>query len=273
MTAKQRPPEPPEELTSRVEDITPELACDWLARNTNNRPLREKHVRQLARQIEDGEWILNGESIKFNSRNELQDGQHRLAAIVMADKTVRSLVVYHAPVTAFETIDTGKRRTLADALALKGEVSCHDLGAAIGLHWKYTHRDFSNGTVVSTHTLLLHFEQHPGLRNAVKVGAGFGKIGITGSAAAVAWYAFQEIDPEYAEIFFAQLKKGTDLKDDDPLYRLRERALHNKNARLKMSTHEMLALIIKAWNLWRVGTPCKVLMWRYRLGEAFPDPQ
>ena len=35
-------------MTAEVMEVTPDMAGDWLALNTNNRPLREHHVQNLA---------------------------------------------------------------------------------------------------------------------------------------------------------------------------------------------------------------------------------
>jgi hypothetical protein len=262
------------EMRTETVVVTPELACDWLALNTNNRPLRESWVQALARRIEADEWVLNGESIKFNCTGNLIDGQHRLAAVAMANKSITTQVTYGAPANAFETLDGQKRRTLSDALALMGETGCANLAGCINLHWRYEHRQMVGAvTLPTTHAGLTHFATHPGLREAAKVGDRHStKARCTPTVLGVAWYLFSAKDPDSASEFMAALSEGTELKATDPIFRLRERFIRNREARLKMGSAELLALVIKAWNYWRIGREVEVLQWRFRGGELYPEP-
>ncbi|MFE0384533.1 hypothetical protein ACFW1F_10670 [Streptomyces bungoensis] len=45
-------------MDMQVVDVSPQLAAQWLTRNTNNRPLSKGTVQQLAAQIQRGEWQL-----------------------------------------------------------------------------------------------------------------------------------------------------------------------------------------------------------------------
>ena len=74
-------------ITTKVEKITPELAREYLKKNTDNyRKLARGTVRNYAEDIKNGRWELNGETIVFAESGVLQDGQHRLAAIIQANK-------------------------------------------------------------------------------------------------------------------------------------------------------------------------------------------
>jgi hypothetical protein len=46
--------------------ITPALAESYMARNTSNRNVREREVETLTRQMTDGLWVMNGDTIKFD---------------------------------------------------------------------------------------------------------------------------------------------------------------------------------------------------------------
>lgn len=81
-------------ITSSMEIITPEKAKLYLEKNTNNyRILSKNKVRDYANDIRNGLWVENGEGIVFGANGELKDGQHRLNAIVEADKPIMTLVV------------------------------------------------------------------------------------------------------------------------------------------------------------------------------------
>jgi len=64
-------------MHTEVMTITPEIAIKMLSKNTSNRPLNQKHIAFLVRDIKAGRWKLNGDAIRFGE-NALLDGQHRL---------------------------------------------------------------------------------------------------------------------------------------------------------------------------------------------------
>lgn len=72
-----------------IETVTPMKAARWLKRNIANRRVSPKVVRNYAGDMSRGEWLLNGEAIKFDRDGNLLDGQHRLGAIVHNGKSVR----------------------------------------------------------------------------------------------------------------------------------------------------------------------------------------
>lgn len=105
------------------EVITPELAESWLQSMKINRPISVANVKFLADQIREGKWIDTGVPIVFVGEN-LIDGQHRLRAVLETKKAIKNAVVRHpkgkAQETIFPVIDTGKKRTPADALSIAG---------------------------------------------------------------------------------------------------------------------------------------------------------
>lgn len=269
--------------------ITPELASDWLARNSSNRPLREYHVNKIARQIENDEWVFNGETIKFNTKGELIDGQHRLAACIMAMKPIQSIVIYNAPDNAFETIDIGKRRSISDALEQRGEVNTLILSSVLSLLWKYERGKLSakgsgwygSENTPTTHESLTTLEKHPGVRESIReVGRGRSKVLSAVAPLAACHYILTHIlhdgaDAEDAAEFFRQLNLGVGLEEDSPVWRLRERLIANRTARQRLSSPEIMAITFKAWNAWRDGRSVRQLAWRGRgdVRETFPIPE
>lgn len=107
------------EIISKVVTITPELAEEWLKRNTHNRPVHKVHLARLIKTMLDGKWKLNGQNIIFDKDDVLIDGQHRLMASVASGVTIRSSVCWGVDRDAFATIDTGDGRTHADTLAVE----------------------------------------------------------------------------------------------------------------------------------------------------------
>ena len=107
-------------ITTKVEKITPELAREYLKKNTDNyRKLARGTVRNYAEDIKNGRWELNGETIVFAESGVLQDGQHRLAAIIQANKPADILVVRGVK-DDVQVRNIGKRRTDVDVLNAEG---------------------------------------------------------------------------------------------------------------------------------------------------------
>jgi hypothetical protein len=97
--------------------ITPETAEDMLKRLDSNRRLITTHVTFLAEEIRENRWRVNGDTIRFSNRR-LLDGQHRLHAVIQADKPIWALIVEEIPDESFDTIDTGRTRGAGDILSL-----------------------------------------------------------------------------------------------------------------------------------------------------------
>lgn len=105
------------EITAKVENISPYTATMYLKDAGKNRKLSEKKVQDYAKQMADGEWVLNGEPIIFGKSGKLIDGQHRLRAVIYANTTVQMLVVRGVDDEYFDSIDSGKSRSLQDVFS------------------------------------------------------------------------------------------------------------------------------------------------------------
>jgi len=110
----------PTNLTAELVLVTPEIAKNWLRFNTGNRKLDQKNLAKLSNQIKSNLFLENGESIVFDRNQELKNGQHRLKAISINNKSFWLVVVRGVEPTAMSTFDTGKNRTAADVLKLNG---------------------------------------------------------------------------------------------------------------------------------------------------------
>ena len=99
-------------LTVTMEIITPEIAKEYLKLNVRNyRVYQPATARAYAEDIRNGKWISNCQTVVFGEDTFLQDGQHRLNAVIIADTPAMMLVVRNAPVT--DLYDIGKNRGLS----------------------------------------------------------------------------------------------------------------------------------------------------------------
>ncbi|WDV56028.1 hypothetical protein PV963_39685 [Streptomyces coeruleorubidus] len=248
--------------------VSPELATEWLTRNTNNRPLSKGAVQQLAGQIQRGEWQLTHQGIAFDEDGVLIDGQHRLAAIAKAGITVPLTVTYGVPRTSFTVMDTGRKRTGRDALALAGEANATHLAAALrGLHL-YLHAPDSTwsggSSVTSNDQLLIMLEKHPGIRDALQHGIALNRAcRITVTAATIGWYVTTEARPDIDQSSWKEgVVTGARLEPGDPRLTLRNTMLSlatGKSHRRRDDSREHLLYYLKAWNAWVEGRSIKLL--------------
>lgn len=118
-------------ITSKVETISPNTAIMYLKNAGKNRKLSEKKVQDYAKQMTDGEWVLNGEPIIFGKSGNLIDGQHRLRAVIYANATVQMLVVRGVNDEYFDSIDSGKSRTLFDVFSCNNIANASIVSAAV----------------------------------------------------------------------------------------------------------------------------------------------
>jgi hypothetical protein len=103
-------------IQTKLITVTPDLAAKWLEANTDNRPIRQKHVEYFVGAIDRGEWITTHQGIAFDATGRLIDGQHRLWAIFNAGKAVQMLVTTGLDENAYAATDLGLGRSVADVL-------------------------------------------------------------------------------------------------------------------------------------------------------------
>lgn len=101
--------------------ISPAIASKMLAQSTNkNRPLNELACKRFARDMSEGKWKINGESIVVDDNGNVIDGQHRLKAVLLSQTKQVFAIVRGVSPDVFDTIDSGKTRSKGDILAIAG---------------------------------------------------------------------------------------------------------------------------------------------------------
>ena len=101
-------------------DVTPAMASEILAKyNTKNRRENAHHTTALVRNMVEGTWRFNGDTICFDDKGTLIDGQHRLSAIANSGKTITCLFVVGLNPDTIKTKDIEvKPRNLHDLLKM-----------------------------------------------------------------------------------------------------------------------------------------------------------
>lgn len=99
--------------------ISEEMAKEYLAKNTVNRTLNAKRVKQYAADMKEGLWQFNGEAIKFYEDGSLADGQHRLSGVIESHVPLHTVVIFGLP-RDVTVQDRGRNRTIPDSMKLEG---------------------------------------------------------------------------------------------------------------------------------------------------------
>jgi hypothetical protein len=264
----------PSNNAPRVVTITPEEATHLLESNGCNRPLNEAHVKRIAKQIEDGKWRFNGDTIKISSTNDILDGQHRLWAIIMSETAVETIVVRGIEPDAFSTIDTlRKPRSGSDVLALVG-VTNHRSTISVGLQWlirwqrKVLEEYRAPANRIENSDIEQAFKDNPGMARAAERANKLRAISNPGLLAFF-YFILSNRNPDLAERLMHTLENPSGVGVDDPFFRLRVYFLNQSNRKDALIS---IALMIKAANAAHKGREVKVLNWRSQgsVPEPFP---
>lgn len=203
--------------------ITPEIAARLLLRNIHNRKLSEKVVLKYVAEIQAGEWRLTPAGIGFDDAGTLVDGQHRLSAIVRANKAVPMMVVLGLPSASQEKVDRQRRRSLFDVLFLAGHATCRqEVEIATCLTRRVLRSD--SGVVPSDclvkQTLDCHIES---IRAVLKIMMHANKKvrGLCQASFLAAAVLYHEIDAGKCAEFLEGVRTGVMLTQDHPAMRLR----------------------------------------------------
>jgi hypothetical protein len=261
-------------IAPAIERITPARAQELLGSNQRNRNLRPGLVNELAAAMERGEWELNGETIKVAEDGTLIDGQHRLQAVVDSGVAIDTVIVWDLLPEAQDTIDVGRRRRLADVLAIEGYSDPAALAAALNvLHRIRTrHRlDGSRAGAPSPQQALLLLARVPTLPDSVCVARTVTKeIGGPIGVFAALHCEFRAINARAADDFFDQLAVGARLEVTDSVWHLRRRMIRaNLERTYTPPSAQVAALTIKAFNFYRKRSAIEGLVFRAK--DPFPE--
>jgi hypothetical protein len=110
-------------LRVRVLTIGPAEAKALLTLNTDNRKIRPGRVKYYARVMKQNGWVLTHQGIAFSEDGVGLDLQHRLLAVIESGVDIKVMVVEGLSKEAFAAIDQMERRSVADALKLRQDLT------------------------------------------------------------------------------------------------------------------------------------------------------
>lgn len=254
--------------------VTPTMAAALLARNTGNRTVvlkgATRSVQAYAAAMKRGEWALNGEPIILSATGELNDGQHRLNAVVESGVSVQMLLTFGVERDTRHTVDQGVARTPGHILSMFGEKNTNQLATALQFIWAGDNASSLNARP-STDQLLETLERHPGLREAVRdVGHLVGEYRLSAGYIAGAVYRCRQHDPYTADQFLTAVTTGLNIQNvNSPVARLRRMFTEHCAKRQRKTATEQAANYIKAYNFFVRGRT-GACVWKGNANEAFP---
>lgn len=256
--------------------ITPEIARDWLDRNTGNRPFKPGKIAEYATAIESGEWKLTGDAIRFSSTGKLIDGQNRLQAIVNAGKAVQSVVMMGLGDDIFDVIDSGSPRSKSDTVfvkyqlpSAKSKLLSSTANIAVQFHLGQT----AFKSKVINKDLLEFIDNNLDILDAVNYIQDNTphESPVTKSIVTAFFFFAQRTDRPLAEQFVLRFMVGVVTGANDNLLHLRNACVSARNLRRQLQTTDIFGRLLLIWNSERRGRPIKYASnVRLRADEAYP---
>jgi hypothetical protein len=257
-------------VTIRLVRYTPDLAEKILEDyNSKNRKINKNNVGFIIREIQNSNWLPNGDTITFDVDGNLADGQHRLLAIINTGVPLEYITITGLDPEAFKTIDIGSQRSGSDALSIEGISNSTHISAMLKFIYafkigkysqnKHHHRTLSNSSLIDYYYDLTEDKVYDSYKfyNSVKsASVGF----LTPSIISGFHFLMSEINEEQANDFLGKLCNGIGLEPDSPITALRNKIWKSKiDKNYKLSNQELLANIVYAWNKYRNGKKAKTL--------------
>lgn len=257
--------------------VTPELAKEWLGKNTNNRKVKTKKIRQYADDILLGLWKEDtGETIKFSKCGKLIDGQNRLKAISLANKPIYLHISSGHELEVFSVLDTGAIRNANDIFTIQGTPYSSNLPSVINFYLylksgaKSTKQNNVNSNTIVLDLYLKNTEYWlEVMRNSNNFYTNFNHI-LTKSHIGGMYAYLCDFNPQYAFLFMEQFTYGIDISNQT-ISILRNQLTKDKLAMRKMNAQTKMGLIVKTYNAFVSGKEIKNLKYNPNV-EPFPTP-
>lgn len=253
-------------LKGSMVSFTPELAVELLENHNNeNRKIKKYNVNFLISEMESGNWKLNGETITFDYKGDLTNGQHRLLAVIATGIPILTLTITGLNPDTFKTIDTGTNRSASDVLGVNNVPNAAHVAATVKFIYSFkngkygsnlhSHRTLSNSDLLEYYYSLgeTKISQCVKFYNSVKSSGLLRPRLVSGL-----YYLMAEIDENDAKEFLTSLCNGFNLTEKSPINALRNKIIKTKfDKNYRLTNLDLLLLITYVWNKYRNNEKCK----------------
>lgn len=248
------------EVFSEAIEVSPGLASVLLERNPDNRNIRQTKVLQYEADMRACRWSFNGEPIIISQEGLINDGQHRLRALVEANVTVPMLFVFGVDRAARLTVDQGAARSAGDYLGMESvenSAATASIARLVIAIERERHARLYRESSVTNIEIRRRVSADPKIGHAAhyamshyKYTRAFAPPGVIGAA----FYLLSEVHPDDAKVFMDNVCLGESLQRTDPAYAVRDALLGLGRGQ----KGPKLAAIFHGWNAHREGRELKV---------------
>ena len=246
---------PASEIVSLVEEISPIRAYVILKRcNPANRRFRAGNFRRHVEAMKSGRWRLIQQGISFNIVNLLDNGQHRLAAILASGVVVRMCVTVGQQIDAFDVIDSAmSTRSAEDTLTRAGFRSSRATAAAARLLNIIESGSFNN-LPLPNHQVVNFVNDRLELVDQLPTGHIIAKeLNLVPSAVSTGLYLINRDSKHLSRFdeFVRMLSTGVGIvTETNPVHKFRRLAKNNELESGKDTTTRALSIVISLLNTW-----------------------
>lgn len=248
--------------------ITPDLASSMLQNNLRNRNLKQPVIERYAQDIKQGRWKEDtAEMIKISKNGNILDGQHRLHAIIKANKEIWIHVATGLEESVFDVLDTGSLRSASDVFTISNIRNASKISSIIAFYELLkinvlNHEAVQKNKRKTNAELLSTYSEYPEFwdevcRKTTSWYESFSKIIGTSYIGGIYAYVYEN-RPDIASDFFDQLTGKSNITNST-LFVLRNKLLKDKLSVHKYSQSYKVALIIKTWNAFVKNKEFKLL--------------
>ena len=250
-------------LKTKKMPVTPQLAKQWLAMNTDNRKPSANWIGKLARDMRNGQFPNIGETIKFDTEGHLIDGQHRLMAVIESGKTIEFIIVEGIARENRFKMDKNRRRSASDELTMGyGIPSAKSAQAVCRLVLLWEVEEIRGEVYKPTDAEIVDYvvANRDAIGQAVRFGMGLrNEIGALPAAFGALYYLTYRIDAATGLEFWEGVMRGERLTSGDPELALRNLIIRHAQKGGEKPVKPFLAAGAKAWNAKREGKKMKTL--------------
>ena len=253
--------------------ITPQIARELLEQTDSKiqRTINEGNLSLLCSEMELGNFSINGMAICQDVNGNTINGQHRLTACIKTNLAFNTVFVKGLPTESIHTIDIGgKTRSLADVLEISHQKKykyANSIAAAVKFIYYFDNGSYNTRPTkemkkyLTSSKFLEWMDKNSTITDFVedtmRLRANGDKM-LTPSIFCGLKWILDRYSKDRSDIFFQQLSDGIGVDRDSPLFTLRKKILSTKfsgtgNQRIKLSTRELVFIIIRTWNAFVKG--------------------
>lgn len=248
-------------------------ANSWLRYNYKNRSQRKSGSDGYAQDIINGDYDLNGDTIKVSRPLQpgedpdipeghvlLIDGQHRLQAVVKSNTVFVTCIVSGLAPEVRRTVDSGIKRQFYDVLKMNGEIHASVLSSVIrrARAWELGDRKLYLKEGMTKPQGDKYLAQHPELRRSVEIASRVGSENpnVRKSVVALAHWLFMQADETKAPEFFARVGDRAEMPKEHPIMLLCRRLESDRSSAKRedrVPDWKQMCYYIRTWNAYLLG--------------------